>query len=664
MSETHPATIATFLLYIVGVFILAAISHKILAKKSFMGEYFLGSRGLGSWALAFTFAATSASGGSFTGFPALIYTHGWILALWIASYMVVPICTMGVMGKRLNNVARKTGAITIPDVLRDRFESTALGLFATSTIIFFTVCNLVAQFKAGAIAVETILNLPPSWKTVGDWISLPSAFDSISNQTVAYLVGLVIFAAVVVIYTAYGGFRAVVWTDVMQGVIMGLGVVILLPIILNRAGGLEEVNRKIQNHPPLIVTSVPQTNNDLAFLRKSRSRGEGIPDGVEYVIPEPGSKPSVALVQHGQKTYIQVRLGTNRDGEPVTTAEEIKKLVTRDPLVGPLLAGVEANEEGVQYAYNNDGTGVVVLPAGKKSQRWDFIVGDEFLFGPGRKADGTPFHPLGMAISFFFMWAISGMGQPGTMVRLIAFKESRTLKRAILTVTIYFGLIYLSLVMIFVAARTLLPYLAIPEDADKSMALVATRVVGDMGIGYAMLAAIFIAAPFAAIMSTVDSFLLMISSSFVRDIYQRTINPDVSERAVKYGSYATTTLVGVIVTLLATQRIDFLQYIIVFTGGGFAATFLCPVFLGIYWKGMTRQGALASMVGGFSIVVGMFAPTMLGGSRIDLFGLHPIFWGLFGSLMLGIVVSKLTGPPPEHLVVRYFYQLKADADGS
>ena len=57
------AALVMFLVYIFGVFVLAALSHRLLSKKSFMGEYFLGSRGLGSWALAFTFAATSSSGG-------------------------------------------------------------------------------------------------------------------------------------------------------------------------------------------------------------------------------------------------------------------------------------------------------------------------------------------------------------------------------------------------------------------------------------------------------------------------------------------------------------------------------------------------------------------------------------------------------------------------
>ena len=104
MTGTSTATIITFVVYIVAVFALAAVSHRLLSKRKFMSEYFLGSRGLGSWALAFTFAATMASGGSFTGFPSLIYSYGWVLALWIASYMIFPLTTMGVRTSGVSSV--------------------------------------------------------------------------------------------------------------------------------------------------------------------------------------------------------------------------------------------------------------------------------------------------------------------------------------------------------------------------------------------------------------------------------------------------------------------------------------------------------------------------------------------------------------------------------
>ena len=642
MTETSPATIITFIAYIACVFVLAGLSHRLLATKSFLGEYFLGSRGLGSWALAFTFAATAASGGSFTGFPSLIYSYGWVLAFWIASYMVAGVCSMGVLGKRLNQFARKTGAITIPDVLRDRYESTALGLFATATIIFFTVCNLIAQFKAGALIIEETFNLPSDW---------------------GYSAGLIIFAVTVVFYTAYGGFRAVVWTDVLQGVVMVVGIAILLPVVLKQGGGMEAINRKLRERPPTLVTSVAGSYNDLVV----QAQGQLDTAGLLYRHPRRANSPLEIKWDPWvaeEHRFIEVWLATNDEGQTTSTGNDVKRAIEQHPKLGPRFR--------VSFPYDNNevatdafgrrnemgATGVIGLDSNRGTERFLFLRGDEVMFGPGRSAQGVPFHPLGMAISFFFMWAVTGMGQPGTMLRLMAFKDSRTLKRAILTVTGFYSMVYLPLVFIFVAARVLIPELN-AENSDKAMVLVTTRVVGDMGLAYQILGAVLVAAPFAAVMSTVDSFLLMISSGLVRDIYQRTINPQVSDQTVKRASYATTVIAGIVVTLLATRPPDFLQRIIVFTGSGFAATFLCPVVLGLYWKGMTRQGALSAMVGGFVVMVGFFLPTLFGGSRIDLLGLHPNLWGLVVSFGLGLLVSKGTGPAPPHLVARYFYKLRS-----
>jgi len=87
--EEEIAALVTFLVYMAGVMGLAIASNQLLKGKNFLAEYFLGSRSLGMWAFALTFAATAASGGTFTGFPSKIYVHGWILALWIHVALVV-----------------------------------------------------------------------------------------------------------------------------------------------------------------------------------------------------------------------------------------------------------------------------------------------------------------------------------------------------------------------------------------------------------------------------------------------------------------------------------------------------------------------------------------------------------------------------------------------
>jgi len=147
-------TLVAFLAYMVGVFLLGALSHQLLQRGSFLKEYFLGDRKLNAWVLSMTYVATSVSAGSFVGFPSLIYRHGWIMALWIAGYMVTGLVSKGALAKRLNQVSRLSGAITVPDVLRDRFQSPALGTLASVFLLIFLLFNLVGQFKAGGLIMR------------------------------------------------------------------------------------------------------------------------------------------------------------------------------------------------------------------------------------------------------------------------------------------------------------------------------------------------------------------------------------------------------------------------------------------------------------------------------------------------------------------------------
>src|SRR5579884_3501287 len=153
-SQASAYTLVAFAGYMAGVFLLGYLSHKLLKGGSFLKEYFLGDRQLNAWVLGLTYVATSVSAGSMVGFPSLIYRNGWVMALWIAGYMMAGLVSKGVLAKRLNQVSRLSGAITVPDVLRDRFQSPLLGLLASVFLLIFLVFNLVAQFKAGGLIMR------------------------------------------------------------------------------------------------------------------------------------------------------------------------------------------------------------------------------------------------------------------------------------------------------------------------------------------------------------------------------------------------------------------------------------------------------------------------------------------------------------------------------
>jgi Na+/proline symporter len=603
LSPASQQVLVAFGCYLIGVLLLGIVSHRFLTRGSFVKEYFLGNRGLGAWVLALTVAATAISGGTFMGFPSLIYTNGWIMALWICSYMVVPITTMALLGKRINQVARISGAVTVPDVFRDRFRSPALGLTASGLILLFLAFNLVAQFKAGGLVIDAALDLPPARAeflhaevdagknlvlhfrladggtdrqrtplpdeqarylpaktTVTESQSVQEHFQVREQEMTkqvkfpsqkmqllggpkekGYVIGLLLFALTVVGYTTYGGFWAVTWTDVLEGLVMLIGVVLM------------------------------------AFLAVRAVEPREGPDGTQY-------QGLAAATEH---------------------------LRHQDPAL---------------------------------------------VYGPGPKN----YLPVGMAISFFLMWSLMSAGQPSGMVRMMSFKDTPSLRRALMLVGGYYMLTYLCLLVIFVCARSIFPTEYLREigtegQPDKIMPAMTRQ------IAHPLVAGMLLAAPYAAIMSTVAAFLLMMSSSLVRDIYQRSINPDVSEKTIKRLSYGVTGLTGLVVMIGALNPPDYLQYLIVFTGSGQGCAFLAPMAITLYWPRATRQGVLAGMLGGFAVLFGLYVLGWLGvgGPRssdflpLELGGVDPLVWGLLTSVALSIGVSLATRPDEEQ-VKKYF----------
>jgi len=550
-GTASPYTLVAFGGYMAGVFLLGALAHRLLKKGAFLKEYFLGDRGLGAWVLGLTYVATSVSAGSFVGFPSLIYRHGWVMALWIGGYMVGGLVSKGTMAKRLNQVSRLSGAITVPDVLRDRFQSPVLGVLASVFLLLFLVFNLVGQFKAGGLILREAcggVKSSAAYEGARDGTAKAVTAAGLWDEQEAakpeqkgkfydleypdYVLGMLVFALTVVAYTAYGGFWAVTWTDVLQGIVIVLGAMLLMVLALYKVGGLEAATTKLR-----------------------------------------------ALDTH-------------------------------------------------------------------------------LVSGPGP----DDFVPVGLAVSYFFLWTIGAMGQPVGMVRLMACRDTPTLRRSLFMIGIYYALIYLPLVIAFVCARALYPddYL---QQTDKTMPAVALRLTAD----WPLLGGLILAAPFAAAMSAVAGFLLLMSSRLVRDLYQRNINPNVSERGVKWVSYGTTAVVGAIVTVVSLRPPHYLQYLILFTGAGMGCTFLAPTVLGLYWRRATRAGALAGLVGGFGTVTTLYVLGWLGVGKAGKTGpaaqdfaplyplsLDPVLWGLTVSFVLAIVVSLLTAPPPDKHVDKYF----------
>ena len=604
-STTNTALIS-FGVYLLGVFFLAWLSSRVREKKEFVGEYFLGSRNLGLWAFALTFAATSASGGSFMGFPSLIYTHGWVLALWIASYMVVPIVGMGLLGKRMNRLARQSGAVTIPDIIKARFKSDAVGMIATLLILFFMFFYLLAQFKAGSKIMTTLLQDVPVYQStvaaVGDAID---GLPWVGGAEPDYVLCLLVFSFSVIVYTAFGGFRAVVWTDVMQGVVMGAGVIILLILTLGQVGGLSKATEQLKEMTP------PENGTGFITLGQSADEDTTLPKGTWLRLTDGGI---ARLAEH-------VRLAKGK------TETEAKLLRITSPAE---VERIEPTQLGFAVSTSFTPTEANGYGAGRKGV---------YVSAPGPHPDNEDgFLNIWVAVSFFFFWAFGSAGQPSNMVRLMAFNGTNVLRKAMLSISIYFTVIYLLLVVIFCCGRILLPGMEI--DSDRIMPELAATVTSSAGVPW--LAGLLLAAPFAAVMSSVDSFLLMVSSSVVRDIYQNRVNPDASEQRLKKLSYLVTAVVGILAMLAVLNPPEYLQDLIVFATSGLAGCFLMPVLLGLYWPGMTAHGAIAGMLGGLGCHLGLYLIGWFVNGKFasyQLLEFNPFIWAILVSGLLSYLAS-------------------------
>ncbi|MCG7337374.1 sodium/pantothenate symporter [Sporosarcina sp. ACRSM] len=193
--------------------------------------------------------------------------------------------------------------------------------------------------------------------------------------------------------------------------------------------------------------------------------------------------------------------------------------------------------------------------------------------------------------SFWILVGVGVVGLPQMAVRAMSYKSSRAMHRALVIGTIVTGIIMLNMHLIGVFARPVMPGI---EVADKVIPLLALEVLP------AWLAGIVLAAPMAAIMSTVDALLLLVSSAIVKDVYLNFIKPDATEKSVKWISFGVTGVLGIIVFLLALQPPELLIFLNLFAFGGLEAAFIWPVVLGLYWKYGNKYGAIASMITGIA----------------------------------------------------------------
>ncbi|GGH83797.1 sodium/pantothenate symporter [Pullulanibacillus pueri] len=253
---------------------------------------------------------------------------------------------------------------------------------------------------------------------------------------------------------------------------------------------------------------------------------------------------------------------------------------------------------------------------------------------PGLITPYGPHHQLSSAYvsSFWILVGVGVIGLPQITIRAMSYKNSKSLHRAIIIGTIVVGVIMLGMHLTGAFARAVIPGVKV---GDEVMPLLAMKVLPPW------LAGIVLAAPMAAIISTVDALLLLVSSSIIKDIILNYIKPNMQQPTVRRWSHWVTAIIGVIVFIMAIHPPNLLIWLNLFAFGGLESAFIWPILFGLYWRKGNAYGALASMITGVVLYV-VIQSFMEWGWISEPLGVNPVVLPVVFSFIVFVSVSIMT----------------------
>ncbi|MGB5735515.1 MAG: sodium/proline symporter PutP, partial [Thiohalocapsa sp.] len=307
MVETNAAITATFFVYLALMLGIGAWAYQ--STKSSSG-YFLGGRSLGPWPAALSAGASDMSGWLLLGLPGFAFGSG-VEALWLAGGLLAGTWLNWLLvAKRLRTYSFSANdSLTIPEFFANRFGDRRHLLQAVSAffILLFFLFYTSSGLVAGGKLFETVFGLD-------------------------YEIAVVVGTLFVVSYTLFGGFLAVSWTDLVQGLLMAAALLIVPVWAITADGGVGALLATLQQNNPQLLT-----------LWHDK---EGSPLTVIAIV----SLVAWGLGYFGQP-HILARFAGIRSKSDVPTARRIAVTWSGLSMAGAVLVGLA----GVAYVDNNLG---------------------------------------------------------------------------------------------------------------------------------------------------------------------------------------------------------------------------------------------------------------------------------------------------------------------
>ncbi len=231
----------TFVLYLI---FLLGVGLYFWRKNQNIEDYLLGGRGMGAWVTALSAQASDMSGWLLMGLPGAIYLSGLVEA-WIAVGLFVGTALNWLLvSGRLRLFTKKTDTITLPSFFEARFHDPTGLLRIVSALIILVFFTLYASsgLKATGHLFESTFSMP-------------------------YHTAVIVGGSIIVSYTFLGGFMAVCWTDLIQGLLMLIALIVVPMVAYQKAGGIEAIQQALSHRNlPLTLWPVNREHHWLAVL--------------------------------------------------------------------------------------------------------------------------------------------------------------------------------------------------------------------------------------------------------------------------------------------------------------------------------------------------------------------------------------------------------------
>ena len=223
MQQAQIYTIIALCVYAVAMALIGCISY---GKSKTLDGFLLGGRKVGGWVTAFAYGTTYFSAVVFVGYAG---QHGWnigIGAVWIGIGNAVLGCLLSwlLFANRTRKMTKKLNARTMPDYFEKRYNSKGMKVIASVIIFVFLVPYSAAVYKG-----------------------LGSLFNEVFPGVETW-VWMLIIACLTAVYLVAGGYIATAYTDLVQGIIMIVGVMLMIIFYMNSKEGSCEVTAKEKIH--------------------------------------------------------------------------------------------------------------------------------------------------------------------------------------------------------------------------------------------------------------------------------------------------------------------------------------------------------------------------------------------------------------------------------